>query len=86
MCNICKENELVIEGLMAKIEKLKLENMELKMGNELLHNMNRNQIDLETIERNDNEEGGWSEEEFNIVANAYNMAENDFKISGHDLK
>lgn len=76
----------VIGGLVLEIEQLKQENLELRMENELLHNMNRNQIELEILARNDNEEGGWSEEEFNMVANSYNIAENDFKFGGHDIK
>lgn len=71
----CKE--YTIFELMGEISKLKQENMQLKANIKMLHNKSneKNNTNL-----NNNNEGGWTEEEFDIVAKEYAMADADYKI------
>jgi hypothetical protein len=75
--------ESVVWELMAEINRLKLENQGLKDNNELLHNMLKNQTELEMLKNNDDEddEGGWSEEDTLFMTEVYANIEKDYKIS-----
>jgi regulator of replication initiation timing len=78
------ESNLTILEMMAEIERLKQENQQLKEENNKLRNDNDNLHSLifasQNIEDEDNNQSGWTEEEFDIVAQAYAEAEKDYKF------
>jgi hypothetical protein len=70
MNDVCESEEIVLEGqptlmeLYTELNRLKLENEILKADNLELHNKLYGNV-------GENNEGGWTEEEFDIVAKAY---------------
>lgn len=68
-----------MDNLKKENEDLRIENIELRIDNELLHNMMANRTELEILKNEDNE-GGWSEEETVLMAQMYAEAEKDFKF------
>lgn len=78
-------NKLKLENKCLKADnyELKKENMQLRSDINVLHNrLNVGSYDKTLFEGN-NPDNGYDEEE---LANAYAMAENDFKFGGHDMK
>jgi 1,2-phenylacetyl-CoA epoxidase catalytic subunit len=84
------EGNLTILQMMAEIDRLKQENEQLESERNqwrndyiALHNkvVNEESITFEDGKLvNNNNEGGWTDEEFDIVANAYAEAEKDYKF------
>lgn len=91
---VVEENPIVKESLtliemMAKIERLTQENEQLESERNqwkndyiALHNkvVNEESITFENGKLVNNNEGGWTEEEFDIVAKGYAEMSNDYKI------
>ena len=78
-------NKLELENgiLKANNYELKKQNLQLRSDINVLHNrLNVGSYDKTLFEGN-NPDNGYDEEE---LANAYAMAENDFKFGGHDMK